>query len=195
MQIDLSFLSLRISYPFAALLATVAIFDSDGRIVCCVFAAALHEAAHIASMLAFGNASVNIDLRLLDFRIIDSGYDKRSDIKNIAVSAAGPLANMLIYLVFGATGIWRIFGEANLALGIFNAIPLCSFDGGKILYLVLLKFFCEQTCVKILNVFAFVMLVIMYTLGIGIALSTGYNFSLLIVCVYLTLLLVYKREK
>ncbi|MCR5636940.1 MAG: hypothetical protein K6F76_07185 [Clostridiales bacterium] len=195
MKIDLYFFRLNISYPFAALLALALLFDNDGRISCCILAAALHEAAHIAAMLVFGNTRVNIDLRLLDFKITDTASHNRSDLQNMIISLTGPLINILMYFLFGKTGIWLILGEANLALGIFNAVPLLNFDGGRILYILLRRFFSEQVCAKILNVIAFAALLIMYNFAIGVIINTGYNFSLLIVCVYLTLLLIFKGEQ
>ena len=195
MKINLHFFRLNISYPFAALLSAALLFDNEGRISCCVLAAALHEAAHILVMIIFGNTRVSVDLRLFDLKIADTACERRSDFQNVIISLSGPIMNTAMYFLFGVSGAWRMFGEANLALGIFNAVPLLNFDGGRILYILLRRIFCEQTCVKIINIFAFAALVVMYTLGIAIMINTGYNFSLLVVCVYLTLLLIFKGEQ
>ncbi len=195
MKIDLYYFRLNISYPFAALLAAALLFDNEGRIGCCVLAAALHEAAHILVMIIFGNTRISVGLKLFDLRITDAACDKRSDFQNIIISLSGPMMNTAMYFLFGATGIWPLFGEANLALGIFNAVPLLNFDGGRILYILLRRLFCEQVCVKVINIIAFAALVIMYNFAIGVIINTGYNFSLLIVCVYLTLLLIFKGEQ
>lgn len=77
------------------------------------------------------------------------------------VAGAGPLSNFLIAFIFGLLIRFGVFGEAmvsvftlivitNIALGIFNLIPIPPLDGSKILFAFLpyhysrVRFFLEQ---------------------------------------------------
>ena len=93
----------------------------------------IHELSHILMCkllnveieqihLCAGGATIVTDVKLERF-------------SKIMVSAAGPLANLLLTLVCAALAISHnnTFLLFNLSLGIFNLIPVKNLDGGKIL--------------------------------------------------------------
>ncbi len=194
MTVNIRKIRLYISYPFAAALAAAMLFDKSGRSACCVLAAAIHEAAHIALIRAFKGSGVEVCLCISDLRIIDLDSSIRPDHKNVLISLFGPIVNIALYFLLKSLGIFGMFAECNLALGLFNAVPLPSFDGGRALYILLRTRFSEHTSIAVLRYIAFGVLAALYGIAVYIAVSTGYNYSLLIICAYLTLLLFFKKD-
>jgi len=100
-------------------------------------AAVLHESAHImcASMLGVKVKRVGINWRGL-YIARDSGVP----LQNLAISLAGPMANLactgLIFLA-GWVGTWVIsFALVSLLLRIYNLLPLPNTDGRRALALL-----------------------------------------------------------
>ncbi len=103
-----------------------------------IFGAALcHEAGHIACA------------RSLGLKIRRVGFDRRglylvrqqgSAAQNLAVSIAGPMANLVLAGTM-ILGPWLgmdvvIFGLCNLVVGLYNLLPIPCSDGRRILALL-----------------------------------------------------------
>ena len=80
----------------------------------------------------------------------------------------------------------RAFAAINLAMALFNLLPIESTDGGNILYNILMYKTGEEKAKAALKIMSAVFLFFIYVLGFIILFKTKYNFTLLIVAVYLT---------
>jgi stage IV sporulation protein FB len=114
---------------------------------------------------------------------------KESDImknylRDAVVSLAGPAANIIL----------SFFGmPLSLALGFFHLLPIVSMDGGNALFSLLCIFFKRDTAFNVVYIISFIILLPLTILGFMFLLDTR-NFSLLFLCVYLMLTLVFKKE-
>ncbi|MCH5298083.1 MAG: site-2 protease family protein [Ruminococcus sp.] len=82
----------------------------------------------------------------------------------------------------------------NLFLGIFNMLPVLSLDGGQILHLLLSRKIEDIKAQKAVNILTFIFIFPLAVLGFILLFKTKYNFSLLAVCLYLILSLIFKRD-
>ena len=177
-----------IGYEVAAALAAVLILDREDRFICCFAAAALHELGHLFMMRLFGVRVRGISLRLFD--VLIEADSPRSLMADCFITLGGVMVNLLtaaIAIPFGG-----FFGFANLAMGCFNLLPVVSLDGGRLLTLALTRRMSPRAADIILRITSFVFILPVMAAGIFILLRSGYNYSLLMLSLYLlTVLLIH----
>lgn len=103
-----------------------------------LFAATIHELGHYA-VLRFCGADVT-GLRLSVFgAVMDTDSVRLSYGRELAAVLAGPAANFLWACALAAMQrpAWYAPAGAQLALGLFNLLPVRPLDGGRALYLAL----------------------------------------------------------
>lgn len=90
-------------------------------------AMALHETAHIATAYALG-----IEVKKVGFgwKGLYTVRAPGTPGKNLFVSLAGPLLNLVLILTWVW---WPIFGLANLCTGVVNLLPIEGSDGQRVL--------------------------------------------------------------
>lgn len=115
----------------AALLgAAVVAFDRDGSMTLLLLAALLHELGHLLCIRLSGG-------RVEDVRLTVSGADIRyGGGADLLIAAGGPLASLLAAVTAVRLGAMRFTG-LNLALCLFNLLPVYPLDGGRLLALTL----------------------------------------------------------
>lgn len=181
--------SVYIGYEAVAALTAVLVLDRENRMILCFAAALLHELGHLVMMLMFGIEVRGVSLRLFDVRI--EADSPPGFISDLCVTLGGPAVNLLLSAVFIPAG--GFFGYTNLALGCFNLLPVISLDGGRLLTLLLSRRFSPRTCRVTLTIVSFVILLPLMTAGAVILFRSGYNYSLLIISLYLLAILFIKR--
>ncbi len=97
------------------------------------------------------------------------------------ISVAGPLASMIFMLVSSD----RIFFTSNLALFLINLLPALPLDGGEFLKSVLSCRIGYINSHKIMIVFSKIIGITLSFSGIFLLIMTKFNFSLLIIGVFL----------
>ena len=179
------FLGVEISFQFYyfALLTIVLIFDKSGGIFCCFLSSFFHEIGHLLAILVLKQKVDRIEFSLFDIKIKSNYYVSFS--KELII-------NFILFLFFIRT--IRIFALANLFIAIFNLLPVSTLDGGQAINIILNKFISEEKSVIILNILTVVFAIPVFTLGIIVLFNTGYNFSFLLLGVYLFLTPIYNRK-
>lgn len=177
---------IKISIIYAAMIAALIISDVTYMIVCSLAAAYLHEIAHIFVMTLIKEPPKEISLRLSSSQIRDNGNTKHY-FSDMAVHAAGPAINFLLYFVF--INIAPLFGMVNLVLGAFNMMPVKHLDGGNLLLSFLCAVLKIDAALRIAAAVSWVAVIPVVLLGIIVFITSGYaNFTLLIAAVYLIIL-------
>ncbi len=165
-----------------------------------LLAAVLHELGHLGCMTLFGVPPREVRLNPFGIDIVEQDDSGRSYGKDSLIALAGPAINLLAWLTgWGIQqGLGADIGEwmlANLAIGLMNLMPVESLDGGQALYAALCIRWSEETSAKIVVAVSFVTLIPLATTGFFLLLQSHYNFSLLLISVYLIFLLLWKRGR
>ena len=99
-------------------------------------------------------------------------------------AAAGPLTSLALAGLFALCRLW-FYCYANLALGIFNLLPILPLDGGRILKAALSICLPPHQQRLISQIVGLIFLLPLLAIAFWQFLSSGYNPSLLLICIYL----------
>ncbi len=154
-------------------------FGVYGVMAVVFFSAILHELSHLL-------ACIILKEKIAYIRICPYGINlKTSIIKNqvhkMIISAAGPIASMMFMLISAD----KIFYTANLALFVINLLPALPLDGGEFLKSILNCRIGYINSHKIMIVFSKIIGILLSFTGIFLLIMTKFNFSLLIIGVFL----------
>lgn len=184
-----------IKFSFFALLAFCGIFagfSSGAFLFAAVF---LHEVSHLAAMLLFHSPPEKFTVSALGCRLQKSPQHTLSYQRSAVISLAGPMGNLLAYLLLLAAGRGGTpFAMCNLSLALVHSLPIDPLDGGLALNYILSTIFAKPTAAKITTAVSIALLFPLSVLGFVILLHTRYNFTLLAMCCYLMFYLVLKHD-
>ncbi len=159
---------------------------------------ALHECAHV---LVAKMCKVPIDgVEVLPFgitmKVRDECIVKPYD--EVKISLAGPVCNFLT--AFFTYGLWwGVYRDyiitASVAMGIFNLLPALPLDGGRILRAVLVKRLGHIRATTFVFKVTRVTALLIAIVGLYIVYATGFNFSFLLIGVFLLANLTEERKR
>lgn len=182
--VELSF-----QYLYFALLTVVLIIDKTGGIFCCFLASFFHEIGHLIAIILLKQKVNRVEFSLFDVKICSS-Y-KVSFSKELVIVLSGVTFNLILFIFFYR--IIPMFALANLFIGLFNALPVSTLDGGQAINILLSRYFSQRVTEIVINIVTISFSIPIFTMGIIILFNTGYNFSFLLLGVYLFLTPIYNK--
>lgn len=117
------------------LLAWLNYLDRDHLLLMALIACIAHELGHLAAIRLLGGG-----IRRIRFTAVGAELelDRALGYWQEGVSAlAGPGVNLLLAAACCGSGRWMAFTGLNLALALFNLLPVGRLDGGRALYCTL----------------------------------------------------------
>lgn len=113
------------------MLAWINYCDSQSLLPSVLCAAVAHELGHLLCVWAVGG-------RVILLRLTAAGAELRMDgalsyVRELLCVLSGPAVNLLLAVWAAQTGR-LVFSGLNLALGLFNLLPLSALDGGRALF-------------------------------------------------------------
>lgn len=184
---------LMVSVPSLLFWVAVAVFDRSMQTASALVAALLHELGHIAVMHICGMSLTGITVLPYGLEMT-SNRPPSSFYEDIAVNSAGCAVNLLSFPLFYTLGT-VIHGEigfflhlvslASLTLGLLNAFPITSLDGGCVLEALLSVLFSHNTAYRAARMISFLFLVVLWVLATYVFMFSGYNYSLFAMAVWL----------
>lgn len=201
MSFELFGIGFNVSYPLTALVTLLIITDEKGIAICCLLASFCHEIGHIFAMKLFGTRVDRIDLSLFDINITDTGNAYRGFTAEIIITLAGIFVNIVLFLlccmVYNSYNIYilKYFAIANLTLGIFNALPVDSLDGGNAFEMILRRNFSDKTVYFVTLAVSILFVIPLGFVSFLILFNSPYNFTMLFATIYLIGVIIFKRKK
>jgi len=180
---------IRISFWFFAILALVLTTGRETLAMYFLLPILIHECGHLIVMAICGVKlkSVSflafcIDIKPAESHIMSYG-------KDVAVALGGALANFLVagflYIFMFQSMRVMLLIAVNIAVALFNLVPVGRLDGGQVMSLLLSRYGGINNTDPVSKLCSFLLLIPLFALAIYLILQDGWNVSLLIVCLYL----------
>lgn len=188
-----------IDFLVVVLYTAVILCDTSHKLLACFLAAFFHELAHLLAMKIIGESPAAVRVKLFDIKIVRR-INLLTDLKELFITYSAVFINFLLSGVFYLvkkgfnTAMFDNFIIANLALGLFNSLPVLTLDGGEGLLIILSRFFSPSLAEKIINIITFVLIFPIAVIGFIVLFKSKYNYSLLLISVYLIMVLVLKNN-
>ncbi|MBR1731857.1 MAG: hypothetical protein IJ725_05440, partial [Ruminococcus sp.] len=128
-----------------------------------------------------------------DIKICDNSRHRLDYKGDLFITAAGPAVNILLFLIFYY--INSQLALVNLFIGAFNLLPAASLDGGQLLYLFLTRRLTGRISAFIIYIITIIVSIPLFIIGILVLFQSRYNFSLLLISLFLILSLFIKDDK
>lgn len=158
----------------------------------------IHEIAHLLFGILIGGTPKSICVNPLGLSLEFYSYGKDKSLNRVLLFLAGPLTNFIIAIIFERFNFLEEYNQkivyTNLALGIFNLMPIIPLDGGKILFEIIKKICGSQDANKFLIIFSKTILITI-TLAYSILILKIKSISFLIILVYLWSLYLKEEKK
>lgn len=184
---------LRLGFGFFAALALLLVLDGGRQVLPMLLACAVHECGHLLAAFWLGMPVRSVTLSLFGIHM-EGETGGISHLRRAAISLMGPLANFLFFLLL-APFAPKSFCAMQLILFLFHILPAVPLDGGEALYSALCAALSARAARRVTLITTFILTVVIGALGFSILLRTRYNFTLLLVALYIMLYLVLKRRE
>lgn len=191
------------------LFALIFYFTGQIEIYClCLLFALIHELGHVLVARLLGNKLLKFKIMPLGFSIFlqtnIEDYNKKINkgnmyvLKNLIISIAGPLTNIIIFIIVFFLPIELMLKEKiiyiNAIIAIFNLIPMYPLDGSKILQNALKLFWNNKESYKYENIVANATL-ILFTVFCSIFILYAKNIAIVVILIYLWYINIKENER
>lgn len=196
MKISFCKINIFISYPLVALLCMSVIASKNTITVIAVLSAVLHETGHLAVMRRFSDDEIDVRAGVFELAICDYSREVSGYRRDIAVTCAGPVVNIVLWAVFFILYKYTMWDTAhniamvNISLGIFNLLPIETTDGGQLLKIILAKTLSVTAADRVMLVVSIVFIIPVAVAGFYILLNSAYNYTMLAAVIYFVTALV-----
>ncbi len=148
-----------------------------------------HELWHIIVLKIVGGKIKGLSAIGVGIKLSSNMLSYRQE---LAVALAGPVASFfmsLIFLPFALKNEYAMFcAFSNLVIFAINILPIFPLDGGRALYFLLCNKLMPSSASKITKCVTVIFLLPLSVLSVIILIKTGYNLSLMLICLYLLVL-------
>ena len=180
----MTFRKVLITPGFILMLSVFYYFDRSGMLALSILASLIHEAGHYAAVRAFGGKIDALTLSVTGADMALSG-SSLGYVSEAVCALAGPAASFIGAIVSSAagklTGLDEAFALSGICViqGALNLLPSSHLDGGRAIYLLILRSRGHQTAEKLILITGLASALMISTAGLLTLLRTGYNYSLL----------------
>ncbi len=193
-------IKIEITFLFVAFISFVLSLNAPANVLITVISSLLHELGHLFTMCVIGNKPEKVRFELTGINIIRNQAINTGIKKEVLISLGGPLVNAIVFVIcclvlcFYSSQMLVTVAGINLILMTFNMLPIKRLDGGVTLFYILSQKVEIDMCIKILKITSAFFIALIYIWGIYIFISSRYNFSLIIIAIFLTLSLFSNNE-
>ena len=194
LTVPLTGVRLRISFWFFAAIALFLMLERQIFLWYIALPVLIHELGHLAAIILCRAKVAEIHLTLASARIVTRSVTLPYH-SELAIAMGGIAANLLLalYLRFFEFQSLRtmLMIASNLAVAAFNMLPIGNLDGGRIVYLLCARYLHPRTAHTISTLVSAIVLVPLTALA-ALLLLRGGNFTLVLLCAYLVIIVARK---
>lgn len=199
MRVNICGVQVHIGFLFAFSVCFVLTTAEDMVVRMAVVFSLLHECGHLLADYLFGCKPRVISLGLFGMTITRAKDLSLSYRQEICSALAGPFVNLVFAALFSILYLWLRTDTVLTAAGVnfsiffFNAMPVFSLDGGKALEAFLRAHLSDPHCqIAIQKAVSLLFIAVCMGYGFYVLLQSRGNFSLLLLCGYLIVMLFWK---
>ena len=192
MKLKILGIDIYVSVAFCSIITLMLVIDRTGSIIPLLAGTAVHELGHLIAMRNQKNPVQKI--MLVPAALLIVGGVTSSDKEEIKTVFAGPVANiavggffLLLFLAIEKETL-LLYAVVQLALAIFNLLPVKGLDGGTLLFIALRRKMELSTAELLVNIISFIFSTGLAILGTLLFVAGPQNPSLLICGIYLVIL-------
>lgn len=154
--------------------------------ISCFLAVTIHEMAHIIAGIIFGGSVLEICITPIGEFARINNFWKFSQFERIFILLCGPIVNIIIGLSIKFLEIKYLsfFSDINIALAVFNIIPVLPLDGGNIVYSIMGRKKGVIYTAKMMTAIEGVFGIILMFVGVIQVILYPFNISLIIIGAY-----------
>lgn len=180
MEIKIKSTTIKVSFWFSLAITVLLLLDKNGTLSLAFLSALLHEIGHIVAIILQKNIPETIEFTPFGLRM---KYIKKelSYRKEIQAAISGPLVNLILFFIFDN----EVFKDINLALAIFNLLPVGELDGGRICYSLIAKIKNPAAAKKVQRTLGTLFLCLAFFILFAEAFFGIFNYSYFLFVVYL----------
>lgn len=184
LEIKIKSTSIRISFWFSMTITVLLLLDEENTFFLAFISALCHELGHIIVIVLQKNAPKLIEFTPFGLRMT---YIQKelSYKKEIQAALFGPLVNIIIFIVCYVFDLNKDLQNINLALAIFNLLPISELDGGRICYLLIASLKNPTIAKKVKQILDFIFLVLSFSILFLESMAGIFNYSYFLFTFYL----------
>lgn len=182
--------NIELSFYFVAVCSVFLLLESKIFLITFIVSL-LHECGHIIAILMSNINISKIKINAFSVDMVQNNCHNLPYSKEIFIILSGPVLNIILCILSEfAYSILKIeflklFSIQNFIVGILNLLPISSLDGGRILLILLEKQFDEYTSYRMSCIVSVIFIIPIFLLGFC-AVLRNFNFSILILAIYLS---------
>lgn len=202
MKFRLAGIKFYVSFPAISLIC-LSLFISDDKLCLlpvCLLASVIHEAGHLIFVCRYkgkpesiciktGEVAINCNLCFATYK-----EDLIITIAGICVNIIVSSVCFLLYQIIPSAFVFNV-AMCNLVVGLFNLLPIKTFDGGQLTELLLTRRFSTSTVEKLVNIITITTVIPIAFAGAYILLTSKFNYSMLLLAIYWLLLIINKEMR
>ena len=185
-MIEFSFRGVKVCFDFSffAAVSLLMLCSGNNCTAYSLYACLLHESGHLVAMLLTGQTVKKLVFYGAGIKIIRPMNDMLCKFpQEIITLVSGCAVNFILYAVTKLFGFGEDFGAVNLAIGLFNALPISFLDGGKIITAVFYRFLPYRFALKAESALNYASIITVPAAAVVLFMTGTRNFT-----IYLTLL-------
>ncbi|MBE6670607.1 MAG: hypothetical protein E7593_00210 [Ruminococcaceae bacterium] len=180
-------LNIKIGFPTIIFFVVLLTYNFSLVSILPFFAALLHEIGHVVAMKLCGEKITTITILPfgIDIKKAPSVTSYKSD---LFICSAGIITNILLIVIFKTlpqTPNTTLFITSNYLLIFVNILPIKSLDGGQFLEKIISIKYNISTAENVLTITSFIFILLLGSVAVWLLFSSSYNFTLLLMCMYL----------
>ena len=183
--------SVTLNFSFFALLVFVSVGNKSIHLLPAMLFSLLHECGHFCALAVFKEYTSCLKIGFFGGEIVRRGYCGNY-YKEVIINLAGPLVNIVAAVLCSLFCRKTLF-YVNVAIGLFNLLPIETLDGGRALCAILCtkkdRCFVETA----VTVISYCVCVPMIILSFALLFHNMGNIQLCFVSVYILLSLIFKK--